>query len=140
MNKINLIGRLTEKPELRYNNTNVSYTRFSLAVNRSFANANGERETDFINCVAWRKTAELICNYFDKGSQLGLTGRIQTGSYDDKDGNKRYTTDVVVEEIYFIGSKKENKVEQSVEQPTQTEIDPFAEFGNEINIDDNFLD
>lgn len=140
MNKWHGIGRLTEKPELRYNNNNVSYTRFSLAVNRSFANANGEREVDFINCVAWRKTAELICNYFDKGSQLGLTGRIQTGSYDDKDGNKRYTTDVVVEEIYFIGSKKENKVEQPIEQPAQIEEDPFAEFGEAVSIDDNFLD
>lgn len=145
MNKVNLIGRLTADADLRYNDSNIGYTRFNLAVNRSFTNANGEREADFISCVAWRKTAELICTYFKKGSEIGLSGRIQTGSYDDKDGNKRYTTDVIVEEISFIGSKKEGRpapeyTGQPVEEPTQTETDPFAEFGETVTIDDNFLD
>ena len=142
MNKVNLIGRLTADAELRYNDSNIPYTRFNLAVNRNFTNANGEREADFISCVAWRKTAELINKHFQKGSELGASGRIQTGSYDDKDGNKRYTTDVVIEEITFIGSKKEGRpapeyTGQAVEEPTS---DPFADFGEAVSIDDNFLD
>ena len=145
MNKVNLIGRLTADAELRYNDSNIPYTRFNLAVNRNFTNANGEREADFISCVAWRKTAELINKHFQKGSELGASGRIQTGSYDDKDGNKRYTTDVVIEEITFIGSKKEGRpapeyTGQPVEEPAQQTSDPFADFGEAVSIDDNFLD
>lgn len=145
MNKVNLIGRLTADTELRYNDNNIGYTRFNLAVNRNFLNANGEREADFISCVAWRKTAELINKHFGKGSEIGVSGRIQTGSYDDKDGNKRYTTDVIIEEITFIGSKKEGRpapeyTGQPVEEAAQQETDPFADFGETVTIDDNFLD
>ena len=111
MNKVNLIGRLTSDPELRYNSSNIAYTRFILAVNRPFTNADGEREADFISCVAWRKTAEIICEHFKKGSEVGLSGRIQTGSYERTDGTKAYTTDIIIEEITFVGSKKDNKPE-----------------------------
>lgn len=134
MNRVNLIGRLTTRPELRYSNNNVGVTKFNLAVNRNFTNANGEREADFISCIAWRKTAELICEHFDKGSEIGLSGRIQTGSYEKEDGSRVYTTDVVIDEITFIGSKKENKQQ---EEPSS---DPFADFGESVSIDDNFLD
>ena len=89
MNKVVLVGRLTAKPELRYTPQNTAYTRFTVAVNRSFANAEGKRDADFINVVAWRKQAETIAKYFDKGNLIALDGRLQTGSYDDKDGNKR---------------------------------------------------
>lgn len=144
MNKVNLIGRLTADAELRYNDSNIPYTRFNLAVNRNFTNANGEREADFISCVAWRKTAELINKHFQKGSELGASGRIQTGSYEDKDGKRIYTTDVIVEEITFVGSKKEGRpapeyTGQPIE-PAQQTSDPFAEFGEQVSIDDNFLD
>lgn len=144
MNKVNLIGRLTADAELRYNDSNIAYTRFTLAVNRSFLNANGEREADFISCVAWRKTAELIEKHFKKGSEIGVSGRIQTGTYDDKDGNKRYTTDVIIEEITFVGSKKEGRPAPEytgqVEENKQVEkSDPFAEFGEEIQLTDDDL-
>ena len=141
MNRVELIGRFTSKPELRYNGSSIAYTRFNLAVNRPFADKNGKREADFINCIAWRKTAELICNYFDKGREFGACGRIQTGSYDDKDGNKRYTTDVVIDEITFIGggTKKQDDTPYNY-QEQDTTIDPFAELGTQVSLDDNFLD
>ena len=92
MNRVCLVGRITAKPELRYTGGNVPYTRFSLAVNRTFNNAQGEREADFINIVVWRRQAENVANYLDKGSQISVEGRIQTGSYTAQDGSKRYTT------------------------------------------------
>ena len=104
MNRVCLLGRLTAKPELRYTSTNIPTTRFSIAVNRNFTNSQGQREADFINIVAWRKQAELICQYFDKGSLIALEGRIQTGSYDDKDGNRRYFISIK------IFSNKLNKI------------------------------
>ena len=150
MNRVCLVGRLTAKPELRYTQSKVPTTRFSLADNRTRKNEQGVREADFISIVAWRATAELICNYFDKGSQIGLEGRIQTGSYDDKDGNKRYTTDVVVDQVYFIDSKNSNNSTGSTpdvspydyqDAPSvNVENDPFADFGESVSIDDSFLD
>jgi single-strand DNA-binding protein len=124
MNKVNLIGRLTSDPELRYNSSDIAYTRFVLAVNRPFTNSDGEREADFISCVAWRKTAELICEHFKKGSEIGLSGRIQTGNYERADGTKAYTTDIIIEEITFVGSKKENKPEPEYAERVE-ETNPF---------------
>lgn len=98
MNKCVLIGRLTNDPELRENDK-YKQCKFTLAVNRLKEGA------DFINCIAWGNTAELISKYFNKGSQLAIEGRINTGSY-EKDGKKVYTTDVIVENITFIGSKE----------------------------------
>lgn len=110
MNKVILVGRFTRDPEIRYS-TGESATataRFSLAVNRRFKNAEGNYDADFINCVAFGKTAEFIEKYFKKGMAIGVTGRIQTGSYTNKDGQKVYTTDVVVEETEFVESKGGN--------------------------------
>jgi single-strand DNA-binding protein len=151
MNRAMLIGRLTAKPELRYTNSNVPFARFTIAVNRQFNNQDGNREADFINIIAWRKQAEVICNYFDKGNQIAIEGRIQTGSYDDKDGNKRYTTDVVLDQFHFIESRaqRENGVSNNNVTPydyqesnnsVDLETDPFADFGDSVSIDDNFLD
>ena len=149
MNKVCLIGRLTAKPELRYNSNNIAYTRFTVAVNRNFTNENGEREADFISCVGWRKTAEIICNHFNKGSQIGLEGRIQTGSYDAEDGTKRYTTDIVVENITFLDKKSDSRPEPEYAEPQSNlyndkseliENDPFSDFGDSVSIDDNFLE
>ena len=152
MNRVCLLGRLTAKPELRYTSTNIPTTRFSIAVNRNFTNSQGQREADFINIVAWRKQAELICQYFDKGSLIALEGRIQTGSYDDKDGNRRSSFDVVVDTIHFVGGKKDSSPSTSSSAPTpyyyadtphndvDVNDDPFAEFGDSVSIDDNFLD
>jgi len=106
MNKVILIGRLTKDPELNFAaGSGTAVTRFSLAVTRPFK----KDETDFINCVAFGKTAETIAQYITKGRQLAVTGSIRTGSYDAKDGSKRYTTDVVVESFEFIGNNSGNK-------------------------------
>ncbi len=153
MNRVMLIGRFTAKPELKYTGSNVPYTRFTIAVNRQFNNQDGNRDADFINIVAWRKQAEVICNYFDKGNQIAVEGRIQTGSYDAQDGSKRYTTDVVLDTFHFIESKNarnnaNNETPYDYQEPTYedapTEInvedDPFADFGDSVSIDDNFLD
>lgn len=115
MNKVQLVGRLTRDPEIRYSQgENATATaRFSVAVNRRFKNAEGNYDADFINCVAFGKTAEFIEKYFRKGMAIGLTGRIQTGSYTNKDGQKVYTTDVVVEETEFVESKGASSVDNS---------------------------
>lgn len=107
MNKVELVGRLTRDPEVRYTTGESAnaIARFSVAVNRRFKNAEGNYDADFINCVAFGKTAEFIEKYFRKGMAIGLTGRIQTGNYTNKDGVKVYTTDVVVEEAEFVESK-----------------------------------
>lgn len=107
MNKVVIIGRFTRDPEIKYTTgENATATaRFSLAVNRRFKNKEGNYDADFINCVAFGKTAEFIEKYFTKGMAIGITGRIQTGSYTNKEGQKVYTTDVVVEETEFVESK-----------------------------------
>ena len=107
MNKVIIIGRFTRDPEIKYSTgENATATaRFSLAVNRRFKNKEGNYDADFINCVAFGKTAEFIEKYFTKGMAIGITGRIQTGSYTNKEGQKVYTTDVVIEETEFVESK-----------------------------------
>lgn len=106
LNKVILIGRFTRDPELRSTPSGVSTCSFSLAVDRNYASQNGERQTDFINCVAWRRTAEFISKYFAKGNLVCVEGSIQTRSWKDNDGNNRYATDVVVDQTYFVESKK----------------------------------
>ncbi len=107
MNKVILMGRLTRDPEVRYTQTNNTLVAtFSLAVNRRFANQNGEREADFINIVAWSKTGEFCSKYFKKGQQVGIIGRIQTRNWDDDQGVKHYVTEVVAEEAYFADSRR----------------------------------
>lgn len=106
MNKVVLIGNLTRDPELQTTNSGVSVCRFSLAVTRRFANADGEREADFINIVVWRNQAENCHKYLKKGSKCAVIGRIQTSSYDAPDGSKRYTTDVVADEVEFINNNR----------------------------------
>lgn len=138
MNKVIILGRLTSKPELRYTTSNTAYTRFRVAVNRSFTNEDGKRDADFINVISWRKQAETVCKYFDKGSQIAIEGRLQSGNYEDEDGNKRSSLDVVLENFEFVDSKKK---ETSVEvEPVTDEPDPFAEFGEEISIEGDFLE
>lgn len=107
MNKAILMGRLTRDPETRYTQTsNTQVTSFTLAVNRRFAKE-GQPNADFINIIAWSKTAEFVSKYFKKGQQVGVIGRIQTRNYDDEQGQKHYVTEVVAEEVYFADTKKE---------------------------------
>ena len=149
MNRVELVGRITRDPELRYTSSNIASVRFTLAVNRNFTNQNGEREADFINCVAWRNQAENIKKYVSKGSLVSVEGRIQTGSY-EKDGQRIYTTDVVADNVQFLESKSQsqNRVEnltpsdfanESSDAPStvDTSEEVFADFGDSIEISDD---
>ena len=105
INSVCLVGRLTRDPELRYTTSNVAVATFSLAVNRIFKDANGERETDFINCVIWRQQAENLANWTKKGALIGITGRIQTRSYENQQGQRVYVTEVVAENFQMLESR-----------------------------------
>ena len=159
MNKVVLIGRLTRDPELRYTGNNTPVATFSLAVNRNFSNQQGEREADFINIVVWRKQAENVKNYLSQGSQAAVEGRIQTRSYEDNNGQRRYVTEVVADNVEFLGSKnssnntnnQNNQAKNNAEpspydfaesaEPKGTDIEsnPFADFGANIEISDDEL-
>ncbi len=158
MNKVFLIGRLTRDPELRYTGSNIPVATFSLAVNRNFSNQQGEREADFINIVVWRKQAENVKNYLSQGSQVAIDGRLQTRTYDGNDGQKRYVTEVVADNVEFLGSKNSSNNSNNAtgssshneptpydfaeaEEPKGTNIDsnPFADFGSSIEISDDEL-
>lgn len=104
MQAFTAIGRITKDPELRQTQSGVAVVRFTLAVDRQFKNANGEKETDFLSCQAWRKTAELIGQYCAKGSLVGIQGEVRTGSY-EKNGQRVYTTDIMVNNVKFLDSK-----------------------------------
>lgn len=146
MNRVELIGRLTSKPELKYTNSNIAVSKFSIAVNGY------NDKTDFINIVAWKNQAENLCKFQDKGSLVSVEGRIQTGSYDDKDGKKVYTVEVVADNIGYLESKKNGQtpIEEvnpsDFENKSNSEIvadvmnDPFADFGDSVSVDDNFLE
>ena len=104
MNKVELVGRLTKDPEVKLTSNQTQFCNFTIAVDRRFKDANGQRQADFINCVAWRQTAVFIQKYFHKGNRIGLVGSIQTRSYDDQSGQKRFITEVVVDEAEFVES------------------------------------
>lgn len=122
MNTITLLGRLTKNPEARYTSTGKAVTLFTLAVNRPYTNSDGQREADFINCQAWGKTAEVVGNHVSKGDRLLVEGRLQIRSYTDKEGVKRYATEVVVNRVEFIEQKKDSNV--------KTEASPMDDFGS----------
>lgn len=150
-----LVGRLTKDPELKYTQTGVAVTRFTLAVNRQFKSANGEQEADFIQVVAWRKTAELVANYLRKGSQVSVTGRIQTGSFEGQDGKRVYTVEVVADNVQFLepkgaGNGNSSPQYQGTPQPvgagapapqqtTDISNDPFTPGGGPIEVTDDDL-
>lgn len=158
MNRVELVGRLTAKPELRYTPSNVAYTRFTVAVNRRFTNAQGEREADFISVIAWRRQAENVCQYLDKGSLVSVEGSIQTGSYEDKDGNRRYTTEVLADSVQFLESRRSGgdnfmmdnqynapdmspyDYQNNVSNNVSFDSDPFESFGDSVSLDDADLD
>ena len=121
MNKSILIGRFTRDPEVRYTDGGTSIARFTIAVDRRFKK-DGEQQADFISCIAFGKTAEFVEKYFHQGMKIGLEGRIQTGSYTNKDGVKVYTTDVVAENVEFVESKSSGG-EQSYERPSEGHAD-----------------
>ena len=111
MNKVILIGRLARDPEMRTTSSGISVTRFTVAVSRINTANSAQPQTDFISCVAWRRQAENIAKYCTKGTQVAVDGRIQTGSYDAPDGQKRYTTDVVADNVTFLSSRNNKEPE-----------------------------
>ena len=112
INNVTLVGRLTRDPELRYTPSNIAITTFNMAVNRNFKNQAGDREADFINCMIWRQQAENFANWCKKGNLVGITGRIQTRSYENQQGQRVYVTEVVAESFQTL-EKKDNSANQS---------------------------
>ena len=135
MNKCVLTGHISKEPLFKLTTNNTSVTSFNLAINRNFKNKEGKYDADFINCVAYRNTADFINKYFKKGDMICVEGRIQVRNYDDKDGTKRYVTEVVVENAEFCGAKKEDS---SKSEPTEIEIPQNYgsqyEGGNDVSI------
>jgi len=105
MNIVSLIGRLTADPELKHTQSGTAMTRFTIAVDRNFTKQGEERQADFITIIAWQQRAEMVCRYFTKGNRIGIVGEIRTGSFTDRDGNKRYTTEVWANSVDFCESK-----------------------------------
>lgn len=140
MNRVCISGRLAKDPELRTTKSGINQTTFTIAVNRRIANSEGERQVDFINCVAWNKNAENIAKYFVKGKEIAIEGHIQTGSYDAFDGTKRYTTDVIVDFFDFIGYKNDTQSgdkEQDIQK--QDVDDPWKDMGDIAELDSSEL-
>ena len=142
MNKVNLIGRICNDLEIKEAGEN-KFTRFTLAVNRNYTDDDGNRPADFISCVAWNGSAETITKYFHKGSQIGISGKIQTGSYDRQDGTKAYTTDIIVEGFDFLDKKEDRPAPEytGTQSATQaaSEDDPFKDFADEVPLSDDDL-
>ncbi|MGN0567516.1 MAG: single-stranded DNA-binding protein [Acutalibacteraceae bacterium] len=128
LNTAIIMGRLTADPELRTTNTGIAVTTFTVAVDRRYQKAGEEKQTDFINVVAWRQTAEFVSRYFQKGSMIAVRGSIQTRRYEDNNGNKRTAVEIVADEVSFCGSKAETGTgsRQVMEQPARTQ--PAASF------------
>lgn len=118
INNVVLVGRLTKKPELKFTTTGTKYTQFSVAVQKKFKNQNGEYESDFINCLMWYTAAENFIKFTNKGSLVGIEGRIQTRSY-EKDGSKKYITEVVAENFSLLESKKVTESRNNAVQPIE---------------------
>ncbi|BBD26478.1 single-stranded DNA-binding protein [Enterococcus faecalis] len=152
MNNVTLIGRPTKDPDLRYTASGTAVATFTLAVNRNYTNQNGDRETDFINCVIWRKPAETLANYVRKGTLIGISGRLQTRNYENQQGQRVYVTEVIVENFYLLESRSQAEAREQKQKTTQNSTtnnqfsstasnvdnnDPFN--GNPIDISDDDL-
>lgn len=151
MNKVILTGRLTRDPDQRMSQNNLEISRFSLAAQSDYSSKTGERLVEFVNCVAFGKLAGTINRYCKKGNLVGIQGRIRNSSYDAQDGTKRYTTDVVIEQLEFLGSKNasqpgENTNTQDYQpnesndiETTDVSEDPYKDFGDEITLNSDDL-
>lgn len=143
INRVILIGRLTKDPELKYTSSGAAVGTFSLAVNRQFTNANGDREADFINCVIWRKSAENFANFTHKGSLVGIDGRLQTRNYENQQGQRVYVTEVVVDNFSLLEKRASDNSNanqtQSRSNKTNNPADSVANNGQAIDITDDDL-
>ena len=151
MNKVFLTGRFTRDPESRMGSNSLEVSRFSLACQNDFMTRNGERDVEFVNCVAFGKTAQTINKFCRKGQQICATGRIKNNSYDAQDGSKRYTTDIVIDQFEFLGAKgngasdavypsdsSQSYISNNIETTDVTE-DPYKDFGEEVTISSDDL-
>lgn len=153
INNVVVVGRLTRAVDLRYTSNGTAYASFTLATDRDFKNQNGEKETDFINCVMWRKPAENLANYTKKGSLIGIEGRIQTRNYDNQQGQRVYVTEVLAERFHFLESSKTANNDVLNNEGTNTlafnknqnsngnfaNSDPFTSGGDVFNVNDDDL-
>ncbi|MCP8848955.1 single-stranded DNA-binding protein [Latilactobacillus curvatus] len=143
INRVILTGRLTKDPELKYTSSGTAVGTFGLAVNRQFTNANGDREADFINCVIWRKSAENFANFTHKGSLVGIDGRLQTRNYENKQGQRIYVTEVVVDNFSLLEKRASDNSNvnqtQSGSNKTNKPADSVANNGQAIDIADDDL-
>lgn len=153
INNVVLVGRLTKDPDLRYTQSGTAVANFTLAVNRTFTNQGGEREADFINCVIWRKAAENLANMVGKGAQIGVTGRIQTRNYENKEGQRVFVVEVVAENFQMLESRNKqngqnnantgasnnnaNEHSRNQQNSTQSNTDQFG--GSSIDVTDDDL-
>ena len=131
MNKWTGIGRLTKDPELKMTQNQTSFCNFIIAVDRRFKDANGQRQADFIACVAWRQTAEFVAKYFKKGSKIAVVGSIQTRTYEDQNGQKRLVTELIVDEAEFVESKANGNNNNPATDQTQASTAPTAPASSE---------
>ena len=133
LNNVVLMGRLCQTPELKSTQSGTEVTSFALAVERSYCKQGEERQADFIDCVAWRNTASFITRYFEKGSMIAITGEIQTRTYQDKNGNNRKVTEVLVNQASFCGGNKESgdKPNLNVAPPSETD---YEEIGDDSDL------
>ncbi|WP_303870427.1 single-stranded DNA-binding protein [Acetobacterium wieringae] len=120
MNKVILVGRLTRDPDVKNTTAGRAVASFTLAVDRRFKNKDGQKEADFVPIVAWGKQAEFVGQYLSKGSQIGVSGRLQVRSYDAQDGQRRYVTEVVADEITFLSSKKDGNNNANAQQSSES--------------------
>ena len=155
MNKIILVGRLTKDPEIRSTSAGVATANFTVAVNRRYKNKEGGYDADFLPCVAFRTTADFVGKFFKKGSLIGVEGSVQTRSYDAQDGTKRYVTEVIVDNVEFVGGKNESSTggqsnDSYVDAPASDPIDeipeydvpsqdPYENYDKEVSLSDNDL-
>nr|DAO80236.1 MAG TPA: Single strand binding protein [Caudoviricetes sp.] len=153
INNVTVVGRLTRAVDLRYTSNGTAYASFTLATDRDFKNQNGEKETDFINCVMWRKPAENLANYTKKGSLIGVEGRIQTRNYDNQQGQRVYVTEVLAERFHFLESSKTANNDVLSNEGTNTlgfnknqnssgnfaNSDPFTSGGDVFSVNDDDL-
>lgn len=146
MNRTILVGRLTRDPEFRTTPSGLAVATFTLAVNRTFKNADGKQEADFLNCVVFRKQAENVDKYVSKGSQVGVDGRLQSRSYENKEGNRVFVTEVVCDSVQFLetkGTQKQNGIQQNNEAQQREQAlqsdNPFGNANGPIDIDDDDL-
>lgn len=130
INRVVLVGRLTKVPELKYTQSGVAVCRFTIAVNRPFSNQQGDREADFINCVAWRKQAENTANFLRKGSLAGIDGRIQTSNFEGQDGKRVFMTEVVTDSVQFLEPRNRSEQPDSSSGHARQDAPPAQQAGS----------